>query len=972
VRPTTGARRTEKAGTRLLERDAELGVLESLLARARAGDGGVVVIEGPPGIGKTGLIKATARLARLAGFIVLTAVGVELEMDFAFGMVRQLFEPVIAELEPDERSAALAGAAGLAGPLVDPTRAKPATGEVPGDVFPALHGLYWLCSNLSANRPLLIAVDDAHWGDSPSLRWLHYLAGRVDGLPVLLAVATRSTKPEAPVELIEAIKSRPEARLVQPGPLSPAASGALLERVFGSKPEEGFVRAAHEATAGNPFLLEALARSLVADGIPPEDARSDQLAEVRPEAVRRSVLARLARLPEGSRAVARAVAVLADGAQVQRVADLAGLSEREVSESADLLVGAGLLERERSIRFTHPIIRSTVYSDLPVAERSRQHKRAARLLADEEAPPQQIAAHLLVVEPEDEAWVVEELRVAARESFAGGAPDAAGAYLRRALAEPPEADSRAAVLGELGLTEAALADPAAEQHMREASAVSTSPAERISLARSLAFLLTQLARPGEAAEVLTEAIDVVPEAASELRLFLTADLLTVLTIDLTDGKRKGLEIVHAYAGRLDGETPAERAVLAALSEWRGRFLEASREETIATARLALGGDRLLDEGGAGSLHLAWALYALIFADGFDEAERVLGLALSRARAGGSLFVAGQVLALAGLLAFRRGSLVQAEVHERDSLDFALRIQEALTAKNGSDGDPGPPPAGFFLTLGVLVQVLVDRGDLAGAAEELERLGMVAELPPVATTSFLVLGRGQLRLAEGNAELALADAVEAGRRGELWGVRSPGYEAWRSLAALAHLRLGQRSEARRLAAEEVDLAERLGAPRALGIALRCRGLAAGGSDGLEDLRRAVEVLEPSGARLEYARALAELGAALRRANRRSDAREPLRLAIDLARRCDAVALAEQAHDELRATGARPRRLELSGIESLTPRERQLAEMAADGQTNPEIAQALFVTRRTVETHLTSVYRKLDISSREELARALGAR
>jgi DNA-binding CsgD family transcriptional regulator len=199
--------------------------------------------------------------------------------------------------------------------------------------------------------------------------------------------------------------------------------------------------------------------------------------------------------------------------------------------------------------------------------------------------------------------------------------------------------------------------------------------------------------------------------------------------------------------------------------------------------------------------------------------------------------------------------------------------------------------------------------------------------------------------------------------------------WRSQAALALRELGDRAEARRLAGEELDLARAWGAPRALGAALRVAGVVEGGADGLALLGEAVEVLADSPARLEQAKARTELGAALRRANRRSQAREQLRRALELATTCGAAPLAVRAESELLATGARPRRIALSGVESLTPSERRVAEMAAEGPTNREIAQALFVTAKTVEVHLSSVYRKLGISSRSQLsaalARAVGA-
>jgi DNA-binding CsgD family transcriptional regulator len=230
-------------------------------------------------------------------------------------------------------------------------------------------------------------------------------------------------------------------------------------------------------------------------------------------------------------------------------------------------------------------------------------------------------------------------------------------------------------------------------------------------------------------------------------------------------------------------------------------------------------------------------------------------------------------------------------------------------------------------------------------------------------------RARVHLAEADANRALDGFVSLGQYLDGIGVRNPALIAWRSPAALALLALGRSDEARRYAAEELALARQWGAPRALGRSLVAAGLAEGGEDGIALLCEAVAVLEPSPARLQHAKALVELGSALRRANRRSEAREPLRHGLDLATTCGAAPLAEQAETELLATGARPRRIALSGVDSLTPSERRVAQMAAEGNTNREIAQALFVTTKTVEVHLSSVYRKLDISSRSQLPRAL---
>ena len=198
---------------------------------------------------------------------------------------------------------------------------------------------------------------------------------------------------------------------------------------------------------------------------------------------------------------------------------------------------------------------------------------------------------------------------------------------------------------------------------------------------------------------------------------------------------------------------------------------------------------------------------------------------------------------------------------------------------------------------------------------------------------------------------------------------PSYLPWRSAAALAQLALGDRESAERHAEEELELAGAFGAPRALGVAKHAAGVVAGGDRGALLLREAIEAFERGEARLERARALADLGAMLRRRSRRTEARELLREALDIAHRAGAAQLAGRAETELRATGARPRRVALTGLESLTASERRVAELAGQSLTNREIAQQLVVTDRTVEGHLTSVFRKLRLDSRTELPAAL---
>ena len=232
-----------------------------------------------------------------------------------------------------------------------------------------------------------------------------------------------------------------------------------------------------------------------------------------------------------------------------------------------------------------------------------------------------------------------------------------------------------------------------------------------------------------------------------------------------------------------------------------------------------------------------------------------------------------------------------------------------------------------------------------------------------------MARGQLRSAQRRVEAALDDFLECGQRCARLGRVTVGAAPWRAEAALAHAALGDAEEARRLAGEQLELARAFGRPRTLGISLRACGLVAGGETGLALLAEAVQTLQSSQSPLELARALTDYGAALRRAGRRVQARAELERALDLAHRLGARRIANQARAELTAAGAKPRRDAITGRDALTAGELRVARLAADGLTNREVAQALFITTKTAKSHLSHVYRKLEITRRGQLANAL---
>jgi DNA-binding CsgD family transcriptional regulator/tetratricopeptide (TPR) repeat protein len=868
----------------LLEREEELGRLGGLMASAAEGRGAAILLEGPAGIGKTSLLEAAVRLAGDTRLGVLQARGGELERDFAYGVVRQLFERRVSEAP--ERW--LEGAASLAAPLVGLE-----AGERPGDdpTAAALHSLYWLTANLAADGPLLIAIDDLHWVDAASLRFLAYLARRVGELPLLLVAASRPPAEAQAPDVLEALA----VERLEPAPLSVAAVGRLVG--------DELAAACHEATGGNPFLVAAAAEHGELDARNP--ARS----------VIRFVSRRLAGLGAEAAALARAVAVLGTDAAPRHAYALAGLQDGAAAE--DALVGAGVLAPRRPLEFVHPIVRAAVAEELSPPERARRHLAAARMLDAEGAEAERIAPHLLAADARADPWVVETLRRAAARSVQRGAPEAAVRYLRRALDEPPALSERPALLAETGRAEvrAAMPDDAVE-HLREAMAAGPRP-------DLVADLAIGLIAPGRYEEAVAMLEDSSCEAEPELARRLEAELLCAARLDPAT-----LPVARRLYERLPAEipdTPGGRMLLAAVAHERV-LRGGTATEVRELARRALDGGLIAEQSGDSGLVMD-AGFALVMAGDFEGAERAWADALADVRRRGSVIGFARISCMRALLRLRQGRLADAESDARAAIAAAW--------------EPGYRIA--RMAHGPLVEALVAQGELDAADAALAEAGLDGEIPDGYMLNFVLYARGVLRLAQGCGD---ADLQELERRLTKWGGGNP--------AVYPHLEHG------------VAPARAWGAPGPLGRALRLLGLERGD---LGLLAQSVATLDGSPWRLEYGHSLVEFGAALRRAGRRRESREPLYAGMELAHLCGARPLVSRAREELLATGARPRRVIRSGVDALTASERRVARMAAEGMTNREIAQALFVTTRTVEVHLTHAYQKLDIASRDALPAAL---
>ena len=930
------------AGERILEREAELSCIEELVEDVAQGSARMALIEGRAGMGKSRLLAELRSAAQAGGLRVLSARGSEIEQAFPFGAVRQLFEPLL--VEPGAREHWLSGAAAPAAAVFDSPGAVEE--EAPQDVsFAALHGLYWLTLNIAAEQPLLLAIDDLHWCDRPSLRFVAYLARRLEALPLGTACALRSGEPGTDPVLLGEIAQDPATLSIQPRALSEAGVSRLVAARLGD-PDSAFAAACHRATGGNPLLLRQLLTSLEAEGIRPEARSAAVVRDIGPRAVSRTVLLRLARLPGEAAEVARAVAVLGQGAGLPEVAALTELTEAEVAEATAALARVEILHSEPPLGFVHPLVRDAVYRELSPSERELRHAGAARVLSDSGAAPEQIAAQLLETPQRGEPWVVDVLYEAARTAVGKGAPDSATAYLRRALEEPPGADLRPRLLLELGSTEVLSEGPAAAEHLQAAYDELADPGARGLAAGILGRALLFTNRVSEAGEIAQRAAADLPPELDDLRKGLEA--FELMTIYFGAGGVERFERLHPYRRRPEGTGPGAR-MLAGMAAYEWLCTDGTAAETAELGLAALEGGYLT--GADSSLVSFAAIATLIHADR-EEVMDVWAEMLEESHRRGSLFAVSSIHLWRGYTLLRRGELAEAEA--------------SLRAARGEFETWGFGEVAQQHTAAILASVLRERGELGEA-----RAALDATLAPTTVTNGTALwlaSTSSLLLAEGRAEDALEVAEELRHLCEA--LPDPHRLWWRSLQAEALDRLGRTDEALALARAELDVTRHYGAPGSLGRTLRILGTLEREA-GVDHLRQAVEVIEGSPARLELAKALAALGSALRREREPTEAREPLRRALELAGACGAGALAEHARSELHAAGVRPRATALSGLESLTASERRVAELAAEGQTNRDIAQTLYITPKTVEVHLTNAYRKLEVRSRRELPAALSA-
>ncbi|WP_234320169.1 helix-turn-helix transcriptional regulator [Streptomyces sp. SBT349] len=942
----------------LFERDRELAAIDVAIEDCQSEQGHLLVIEGAPGLGKSSLLAALRHRASGKGFTVLQARGVELESDFPYGVVRQLFENRLASLSPQARDRVLSGPAELAAPLFDyGARGALRGGEGAGQ-YSCLYGLYWMCVHLAGMAPLALLIDDVEFVDGPSLRFLHYLAARLEDRPILLAIGTDPVESDHRGEIIRAITANPVAQVLQPRPLSAGGVHDHLAAVLDPAAATRYAAVCHAATGGVPFLLSELVGEVAAAELEQRHLTPAQVAELTPPKVVHLVLRRLERLPATAVALVEAMAVLGPEADLKHAAETAGLDQRAVPGAQGALADAGLLRPDVPPRFVHSIVRAAIYHNLGVSARNLAHARAAQVLAEADAPVEDIAGHLLRASAAGDPGTVAVLREAAGKAVAERRDALAVTYLTRALREPPTREVLPGLLVDLGTAELRCRLPEGLDHLAQAVDLVEDPVVRGRVGLDLVAALTAAARNEEAAALLeTLRAETAHAGDADHAALLDAALLS------TARQTPGLgAAARAQLRRIEAAEPVHRGLGHLLAVERAA--EALRRGESARTVMALADDMLKEtfaEGVTLPIHDAtvypWRLatFVLTQCDRMSEADRLLTLLVEGAAERGAALAADAGHGLRAWVRVASGRLTEAEADARLVLDRAT---------------PGRATGETAYAVAALAEVLTARQELAEARLLLDQYdqegtdGTLATLPHVPLT----LAQGRLYAAQSRTDDAVA-VLESGRRlleGRL--LRHPTL-ALAIESALIRARAGHTDEVRALADARLQKARAFGAPRMIAGALRVCGLVSSGSRAVALLRESVDVLVGTEARLDRAAASVDLGAALRLEGRLEQARAELTRGMERAENCGAWALAKSARAELAAMGVRVRITKATGVDGLTAQERRVAVLAAKGQSNRDIARSLFVTIKTVEWHLNRAYRKLGITSRGELAGAL---
>ncbi|SES14308.1 regulatory protein, luxR family [Lentzea xinjiangensis] len=917
-----------------------------------------LLVEGATGIGKTALLDVACELARERGFVVCRATASPMEREVPFAVVQQLFEHLREEPLPGRNDeTAPHGHDVIAGHFTaeadDPAESR---------VHQAVRGVYRFTAGLAQRAPLCLVVDDVQWADVPSLRWLNYLVHRVVKLPVVILVSrTPGIRPTDPLLIAELEMYSERMKLAV---FTTRDVVQLTERMLGRTPDEEFAAAVIDATSGCPMVTSHVLELMRERSVPPDERAAAALPRPDPVELGRSMLARLNRQSRRLVEVAKAIAVV-EPADLDLLAAVLGTNNGAAADQVRQLEGMGVLAPEGALTFAHPVLKSAIDSAVCYEEREELHARAAQFLHDTRAPAPLVAGHVLRTSSRLGAWAVEALRTAADTVIVEGDPRSGAKLLDRALDEDLCAPQRKELLVRLGLAETCFDPRMAVVHLQEGMTGLDDPEEVVAVACRLAQVLYFDGAYDNASEVLRRTMSEIgpkiPAAVDVLRLL---ERITVPSQDASTGQVDLRRFDEREWRRGDAHGRALAGLIAEDASNRGVDLALCREAALAAL-----------SGGVASIlqhpqRMVGVLNSLLRADEVELVLRHCDEILLEAHREGLTMITLLGHTLRSRAHHHRGSFAEAVA------DAELALSATQTARLPSDH------FGHVYAVDARVRAQLALGDVDAAEKALQPFGKFRALPHTWHHTALLHARGALRMELGDSQGALADQLECGERFEAWGRPSPALRPWRSYAALAHLRIGRREPALDLASRELELARAWGAPTVVGRALLTVGIATGGAAADPWLTEADSVLRRSSARMLHAEVLLELAGTRWERGQHDAARHHLAEAKKLGEQCGVAVEPGERFAGPASTGtprahvprpAGPTRVvppdPRTTVLALTPHEHRVAGLVLEGNSNDEIAHKLNVSRRTVEFHLTSIYRKLGVRRRTQLSAAL---
>ena len=919
---------------RLLARSHVVSELVSVFDGSWRHPLGAIVLEGKPGHGKTALLNAGVHIAGKLGLEVVRARCVEGDQHHQGRLLADIARRVG---EPDPEFPSLdAFIHGM--PYQDTPNNRDALAAC------TLERLV----DRSVGE-LLIAIDDAQWIDASSAHWLLEFCRRGSeqhSVHVLIAVQPR--RPGVAVAALDRLQFEHNSRVFRLDPLSVEEVGVMLSHALGAQPDRAWAVQLHQRTGGVPQLVVLAMNEWI-------KFDSDDRPFFVPNATRntsvvRWILTRISSLPDGTQSLLESVSVLGPEADFRVVAAAASLDVAEAARICENLVDLDMLHAGRPLRFTHDIVRSSIYANIPVERRWEIHEFAAELLSAK-GNVQVAADHLVETEARNNAWAARTLTDAAREALSSRDFDRAGKYAQRALAEStgtPTHPDLSLVLARLAAQEG---DPTLVDHIDAAIAHG---GDVVTVAATALELVDQLWE----APVRARLLDALARVRGELRI---EDPELALRLEVVEAlaDRRSLELGTALVDhtgvdehwsasqrdllRVGSALAAVDACASASGPTFEEVMHVVREnitiETVAHSRSRWAATAIIR-----------VLTALVHMGAIDDAAPLLKLARAEAMHDGR-----------DLDAVRLGLLI-AEAHTMQGrLDQAesTLIQVATTS---------PPASPWHHLAGIGLDVLVA---LRGKEDPESHLSLEPDvddwrmLGPL-DDSHAAEACGWLHLMRCRFPAALDSFTHAELLARARGVENPALTSWRIGRINTLVGLGEGATVVDLARHNLELADAFGAPTPV-----ARGLSALAStlpldERVAPLERAVHTLDGSSNLVDRCWMMIDLGRAYRDVGQSFAARTILRDSADMAVRIGAASLVSAAAEELRAAGARPRRLSTHGSDSLTPAERRVALLAAEGSTNGAIASSLYISMKTVESHLARAYRKLGVRSRAELS------